>query len=559
MRAHLNNLPVFLAVLLAWTCTIDAAERLSFAFIMSGNSGHGDVRCMAPGACQAATPFADRLPEEGMRFSDAYSGSSVCRTLADAPSGQRDPMAADVGETERLFDLRPKSGQHLLTQLRSDVQGGRSTAGPPAEQDASETVLLESEKRSPANGAKEINPPSAAAAEDVIALVGARLIDGRGGAPIDDSVVVVRGTTILAAGGRDAVTIPDAARRVDVSGQSVMPGLIDSHFHSRNDVEIPVDYALKRGVTSFRDPGHPFRFYQAVMRATEPMPRVFLCGAHLDAHPPVWPDQAVVIRDAEHARQTVHRHVDRGASAIKVYFRLPLESIRAACQAASERGVLVTAHLELVDADEAIAAGVRGIEHVTSFGTALAEPEQAESFREAIFADSAARRQLRHRLWAKLDLDSSPRVSPLLDLIVQRKVYVSPTLAIFESRPGQREASEVEVRGFANMLRFVALCHQAGAKVVVGSHTRAPFAEPGEAYQRELELLVQTGMSPLQAITAGTLHNAEFLGIADRLGTLQPGKTADLILTRGDPSRDIRAMDNIAHVMLNGKWIGRAP
>lgn len=493
------------------------------------------------------------------RASGGWSKPTEKQARADAPPAQLYDMSADVGETDNLYSARPQVVKRLLTQLQSDVQRGRSTAGPPSENDVSAIDLWKSEKRHPTVGAKEINPPAAPDGDDIVVLAGGRLIDGRGGAPVEDSVVVVRGAKVVAAGLRDVVKIPASARVLDISGQSILPGLIDSHFHSRNDVKIPVEYALKRGVTSFRDPGHPFRFYQAVMQATEPMPRVFLCGAHLDAHPPVWPDQAVVIRDSEHARQTVHQHVDRGASAIKVYFRLPLKHIRAACQAANERGVLVTAHLELVDADEAIAAGVRGIEHVTSFGTALAETEEAESFRKGIFDDSSARRQLRHRLWASLDLDDSARVAPLLDLIVHRGVYVSPTLAIFEARPGQRDASEVEVQGFANMIRFTGLCHQRGAKVVVGSHTSAPFAERGEAYQRELELLVQSGMTPLQAITAATLHNAKFLGIADRLGTLEAGKTADLIITRGDPSHDIKHMADVSHVMLNGMWIGPSP
>jgi imidazolonepropionase-like amidohydrolase len=406
---------------------------------------------------------------------------------------------------------------------------------------------------------KEINPPVAPDAAVTTALVGGRLIDGRGGAPVEDAVVIVRGAKILAADSRTDVMIPDLAQTVDITGMSILPGLIDSHFHSRNDVQTPVEYELQNGITSFRDPWHPFRFYNAVLQSDRAMPRVFLCGAHLDAHPPVWADQAVVIKDAHHARRTVNGHVDRGASAIKVYFRLPLVHIKETCAAAKERGVLVTAHLELVDADDAIRAGIRGIEHVTSFGTALAAAEEAAQFKSAIFADSNARRELRHRLWARLDLHASPRVKRLLKTIVDHDVFVSPTLAIFERRAGKKNATEVQVRGFANMMRFAGQCHEAGAKVVVGSHTSALFAEPGRAYQRELELLVEAGLTPLQAITAATLHNAQFFGIQDRLGTIEAGKTADLILVDGDPSRDVAAMRNVKQVMLNGIWIGVSP
>jgi len=407
--------------------------------------------------------------------------------------------------------------------------------------------------------AEEINPPVPPSEETVTALIGASLIDGRGGRPVENSVVLIHGAQIVSVGSGGEVEIPEQARRVNVEGMSLLPGLIDSHFHSQYNTNIPVAYELKHGITSFRDPGHPFRFYDPVRSHVGMMPRVFLCGGHLDGPPPVWPEQAVLIRDADHARQTVIDHVNNGASAIKVYFRLPLEHVRAACEAARGMGVLVTAHLELVDADAAIVAGVRGIEHVTSFGTALAEPENVARFKSAVAADSGARQLMRHWLWSTLDLEHSVRVRPLIDLVVERGVFVSPTLAIFERRAGEEGGTAEQERAFGNMLSFVRLCHEAGAKVVVGSHTSAPFAATGRAYQRELELLVAAGLTPLEAIRGGTLLNAEFFGIADRLGTIEPGKTADLVLVEGNPAADIGAMRDVRYVMLNGVWFGEEP
>ncbi|HJN07527.1 MAG TPA: amidohydrolase family protein [Pirellulaceae bacterium] len=410
-----------------------------------------------------------------------------------------------------------------------------------------------------AEGLKEINPPKEPDSNETTALVGARLIDGRGGPPIENAVVVVRGSKLIAVGRRGSTAIPRDAKQIDASGMSLLPGLIDSHFHSVNDLKSPVELLLKRGVTTFRDPGHPFRFYQAVMQTDTPMPRVFLCGAHLDAYPPVWAQQAVIVKDADHAGRAVHQHVDRGASAIKIYFRLPLEYFPAVCQAAKQRGVLVTAHLELVDDDDAIRAGVRGIEHTSSFGTTLAESEQAEQFRSVVAADPNARKELRYRMWAALDLDSSPRVKPLLDLIVKHNVFVSPTLSVYERRAGEKGATVVQEQGFANMMRFAGMCHAAGAKVVVGSHTWGPFVKQGWPYQRELELLVDSGLTPLEAITADTLDNAQFFGAEDRLGSIEPGKSADLLLVAGNPAKDIRAMYNVRHVMLNGVWMRTPP
>jgi imidazolonepropionase-like amidohydrolase len=352
--------------------------------------------------------------------------------------------------------------------------------------------------------------------------------------------------------------VPDGCDVYDVSGLTIVPGLIDSHLHTVNDLQTPALF-LAHGVTSFRDPGHPFRFYQAVMQAQQAMPRVFLSGGHLDAYPPIWPQEAIIIKDVDHARQTVHQHVDRGASYIKIYFRLPLEYYPTVCEAARQRGVLVTAHLELVDADQAIAAGVRGIEHITSFGTALSEPTDAAEFKAAIDPQPDMRQEWRYRLWAKLDLTHPQRVATVVKSIVDHEVFVSPTLAVFERRAGDADTSEMHVLAFKKMLQFVGICHRAGAKVVVGSHTSVPHAERGWAYQRELELLVEAGLTPLETIRAATLHNAEFFGAEDRLGSLQAGKAADLVLVKGDPAADIRAMYDIRRVMLNGTWVDPLP
>jgi len=401
----------------------------------------------------------------------------------------------------------------------------------------------------------EINPPQNPSPKPVTAIFGGRLIDGRGGIPIEDAVVVVRGAKIIAAGSAAEIAIPAGASSVDAHGMSVLPGLIDSHFHSRLNLVTPVTYELQHGITSFRDPGHPFHFYEPVRNADLMMPRVFLCGAHLDGPPPVWPDQAIVIRDAAHAQQTVHSHVDRGASAIKIYFRLPLEHITAVCKAAAERDVLVTAHLELVDADQAIHAGVRGIEHVTSFGTALASAENVARFKKAVRLDSGARREMRHWLWSTLDLEHSERSKRLIKLLLEKEVYVSPTLAIFERRNGVKGGTKEQERAFENMLLFMRACHEAGVRIVVGSHTNAPFAEKGRAYQRELELLIACGMTPLEAITAGTIRNARFFDAEDRLGTIEKGKLADLLIVEGDPSKQIDDLARVRYVMLNGNWV----
>jgi len=140
-------------------------------------------------------------------------------------------------------------------------------------------------------------------------------------------------------------------------------------------------------------------------------------------------------------------------------------------------------------------------------------------------------------------------------LIVDRGVFVSPTLAVFERQPGDKDTTELHVHGFKQMETFVKLAQQAGAKIVVGSHSDVPHAKRGWAYQRELELLVESGLTPMQALVAGTLQNARYFRIDDRLGTVETGKTADLLMVEGDPLKNISNMRKVKRVMLNGSWV----
>jgi len=399
---------------------------------------------------------------------------------------------------------------------------------------------------------REVNKVAAPSQKAVIVIVGANLIDGRGGPVVADSLVVIEGDRIAAVGERRWMRVPAGAEIVDAKGLTILPGLIDSHFHIDGDDPLPALY-LSHGVTSLRDPGQWIEAYDNARKASAPIPRLFLCGPHLDSPPPAYPTDSYIVRDAEETRLAVNRFIDDGASGIKVYFRLPLALVKVAIDTAHARDVPVMGHLEIVDARDAIRAGIDGIEHATSFGTALLPLREAEKYRQGILADNNFRREGRYKVWNSIKLDT-PQARDLFKLIVDRGVVVSPTLAVFERQRGDKDTTDVHVTGFQRMEEFVGLAHKAGAKIVVGSHSDVPHAKRGWAYQRELELLVESGLSPLEAITAGTLENARYFHIADRLGSVEKGKLADLILVEGDPSTNISDMRRIKRVMLNGIW-----
>ena len=399
---------------------------------------------------------------------------------------------------------------------------------------------------------REVNKVAQPATTSVIAIVGAMLIDGTGGPVIPDSVVVIRGDRIVTVGKRDEVKVPAGAEVVDAKGLTLVPGLIDSHFHIDGDDPLPALY-LSHGVTSVRDPGQWIEAYDAARKAPAPVPRLFLCGPHLDSPPPAYPTDSYIVRDADETRLAVNRFVDDGASAIKVYFRLPLALIKVAIETAHARGVPVMGHLEIVDARDAIRAGIDGIEHATSFGTALLPLRDAEKYRQSVLANNDARREGRYKVWNAIDLNT-PQAAALFKLIVDRGVVVSPTLAVFEKQRGDKDTNDIHVHGFKQMEAFVGLANKAGAKIVVGSHSDVPHAKRGWAYQRELELLVESGLTPMQALVAGTMNNARYFHVADRLGSIETGKLADLVLVDGDPLKDISNMRRIKRVMLNGVW-----
>lgn len=396
-----------------------------------------------------------------------------------------------------------------------------------------------------------------------VVLDNVRVIDGTGAPPIERGRVVIEGDKIVRIGPADAVAIPAGSDRVDLSGGTLLPGLIDLHFHIEDDPKLALRQ-LSNGVTAFRDPGQweeKFEGLRGMLAAGRlPGPRIFTAGPHIDGERPAYPADAVVARDPEEARRLAERGIEQGASALKIYFRLPFASAKAVIDVCRARGVPSTAHLEILDAAELFAAGLNGVEHITSLGMSLLPRMEAEAYRQAVLANNDARRDGRYRMFAGLDLDGA-RAKALYAVLRERRPWLDPTLAVFERRresppEGTRaELVPVLADGFARMKQLTRRAGLEGARLVMGGHSTVPFAARGEAPWRELELLVESGLTPLEAITAATGTAAGFLYRADQLGTLRPGLQADLIVLRRDPTHDISAIRTVERVMVAGRWI----
>jgi len=400
---------------------------------------------------------------------------------------------------------------------------------------------------------KPLNESELPRGTGTIAIVDVNLIDGNGGPAIPGATVLVKGDKIIAAGPSKSMQIPQGAEIVQGKGMSLLPGLIDSHFHIDGSDELPAMF-LQNGITSIRDPGLWIEMYDQVRKSDNKNPRLFLSGPHLDGSPPAYPNDAYVVRDDAEAVRQVNEVADQGSTVIKIYFRTPPGMIKAITDAAHKRGLPVTGHLEITEAKHAIEAGLDGIEHITSFGLSLTPKREAEKYRQAMLADNDYRKQGRYESWAKIDLNS-PSADSLTRFLVRKGTFVSPTLAIFEYQPGQGTVDSIKLKGFSQMMKLTSNLQKGGAKVVVGSHGMVPYAKKGWAYQREMELFVESGMSNSEVIHAATMVNACFFRIEKELGSIEKGKLADLILVKGNPLEDIKVMRNIEKVMINGVFV----
>lgn len=400
---------------------------------------------------------------------------------------------------------------------------------------------------------KPVNETEIPVGRSTIAIININIIDGKGGDAVADGSVLVRAGRIEAVGQKNSVKIPDNAEIIDGKGMSILPGFIDSHFHLDRVKDLPALF-LQNGVTSLRDPGAWIEAYAEERRSGKQMPRLFLTGPHLDGSPPAYPYDAFVVRDESEAIKQVNDAADEGASAIKVYFRISAGLIKVITETAHKRGIPVTGHLEIIEAMQAIEAGLDGIEHITSFGLSLIPKREGEKYRQGMLADNNFRKQGRYAMWEKLDVNG-PKVDSLARFLVRKGTFVSPTLGAFEYQAGSGAVDKTKLQGFNAMKSLTAKLKKSGVKLVLGSHSMIPYAEKGWAFQREMELWVESGISPSKVILAATMENARFFRIEDQLGSIEKGKLADLLLVNGNPLEDIKALRKVAKVMIGGEWV----
>ena len=413
-----------------------------------------------------------------------------------------------------------------------------------------------------------------------LVLRGGTVFNAQTGKMIADQTILIRGERIEAVGPRSSLpAIPRGAHVLDLRGKFVIPGLIDAHVHlvhQLDDAHLTGDEILPlflaAGVTSIRDTGDSIVPQKIISRHAaahpESCPRLFMCSPLIDGAPPIHRDIGWSLTDPAQVPAFVDDMAKWGVTTLKIYAGTPRAIGRQVIEEGHRRGLVVTAHLGPYRAQDAVADGIDCLEHIWSVFNYII-PEEAV-------------RIPNHR--AVLDL-TNPIARQLLADLAERRVMVDPTLAVFRNmillhdlesvnqhpdnsvvparlrahwenyrRRSQLAPATREVRRqeFLKYQELTGLLYRAGVQILAGTDAPEPYVPPGFSLLQELEMLVESGLPPSAALQAGTINNARSLRQESQLGSIEPGKLADLVILTADPTADIRNVRHIDKVIRSG-------
>lgn len=429
----------------------------------------------------------------------------------------------------------------------------------------------------------------------LIALTHVRVIDGSGAAPLEDQTVILRNGKIEAVGDSSAASVPKEAQVLDLHAHTVIPGLVGMHDHMFYPVgdgifgemaySFPPLY-LAGGVTTIRTAGslEPYSdlvIKQAIDAGIYPGPKIHVTGPYLEGKGS-WAIQMHPLTGPEDAVKTVNYWLDEGVDNFKAYMFITRAELKAAIDTAHKRGAKVTGHLCSVTFREAADLGIDDLEHGWFVDTEFAANKKPDECPQEKSEDPV--------ILAKLDANSGP-MHDSIQYLVQHHVAVTSTLPVFEmgsftGRPTlqkrvldalspdarsallanrvrstdaarllQRYGSEVSPwpAAFKKEEEFEYAFSKAGGVLLAGlDPTGMGGVIAGFGDQREVELLVEAGFTPSEAIHIATYNGAQYLGELDRIGTIAPGKQADLVVIKGDPSKKIEDIENVETVFKDG-------
>lgn len=417
-----------------------------------------------------------------------------------------------------------------------------------------------------------------AASQDRLALVGGMLLDGYDVPPLHHAAVLIEGDRIVAVGRAAELEIAPDTEVVDTSGRVMIPGMMDLHAHlavlghgeygrwfswideEGVDIEevmaISARQLLLAGVTTAVDLGAPLEASLAVRdriaRGEVPGARLLMAGPWITRRVSFWPENYQVgISSPEEASAAVERLAEAGVDVIKAWVGLTREDYQAVADTAHRHGLRVHAHVYAPDdVRNALEAGIDVLTHAGSAGT---PPYEEDLLRDIVVAGRPVVITGAHRVWvfpATVEFPErlqDPRLRE--DLPAAMYDELQRSFESFHTLPYFQTTARQMFFGDASLGQWI----EAGAVMGMGTDSGTPLNFHTEALWRELKAHVDLGMTPMEAIVAATRVNARILGLADDLGTIEPGKIADIVVLRGDPRFSITELNEPELVVKDGK------
>ena len=432
----------------------------------------------------------------------------------------------------------------------------------------------------------------------VVALMHVRVIDGSGAVAREDQAVVISKGKIQTVGDSSSANVPQDAQVIDLHGYSLIPGLVGMHdhmFYPAGDAifhEMAISFPrlyLAGGVTTIRTTGsiEPYMdlaLKKEVEEGKAAGPHIHVTGPYLEG-PGAWAPQMTELKTPEEAVATVNFWADRGVDNFKAYNFISRAVLKAAIDTAHKRGLKVTGHLCSIGLREAAALGIDDLEHGITVDTEFFSGKKPDacpiSTRASMVSvtdelnkmqvnDAPIQEMIRDLVSHHVAVTST---LPVFELFVPNKAPMQPRVlnAMSETARSQFLQNRVRLdlpmqdpktgemrttpwgRQYEQEKEFERAFVAAGGLLLAGEDPTGIGGDlAGFGDQREVELLVEAGFTPLEAIHIATYNGAQYLGELDKIGTIAAGKQADLVVIKGDPSKKIEDIENVETVFKDG-------
>lgn len=408
---------------------------------------------------------------------------------------------------------------------------------------------------------------SSATQDQVTAVIHARLIDGTGSPARDDATILIEGRTIKAVG--VGIPIPDSAKIIDAKGETVIPGLADMHVHLvggwdgvSTDILGYQNYLnslLYSGVTTVLDTGNiPPLILQlrgAVASGAVLGPRIYAVGPLVDGADPAWPPLSVAVVSKYQVPGVVAQLKNEKVDLVKLYVGLSDPLVRAISEEAKKQNLrTIIDQWRRNGSTDLMDEGIAGFAHLPFHRISDEAVQHAKSTGIFFISTLVVQETMTRRRFRDPGFLNDPLIADVTPPSQLKELLATAGRPL---GPAELETAKSVALNFEGAKSNVRRLWDAGVLIAAGTDACYPGDFQGEGLHRELELLVESGLTPLEAITAATRNAAAIMGASEEWGTLEPGKLANLLLIDGKPDQHIRDTHKITTLIRQGTVIDR--